>query len=165
MNSAKKLIEICIKKSATISTAESCTGGALSSLITSVPGASKIFTQGFIVYSNSAKQRVLSISGTTLRKYGAVSEQIAEEMAYGCKKISNTTIGISVTGIAGPGGSDNKPEGRVCFGLSMLNLSKTETIDFGALGRDEVRRRSVNHCIEMLISQLETLNTHKEKII
>ena len=156
MTSTKKLLKLCIKKSATISTAESCTGGALSASITSVPGASRIFTQGFVVYSNLAKLKILSISETTLQKYGAVSEQIAEEMAYGCRKIANTTIGISVTGIAGPGGSENKPEGRVCFALSMANLLKTESIDFGAIGRDEVRRKSVNHCLKMLLSQLET---------
>jgi nicotinamide-nucleotide amidase len=162
MTSEKKLLELCIKNSATVSTAESCTGGALSALITSVPGASKIFSQGFIVYSNLAKLRILSISETTLHKYGAVSEQIAEEMAYGCRKIANTTIGISVTGIAGPGRSENKPEGRVCFALSMSNLMKTETMDFGAIGRDEVRRKSVNYCLEMLLSQLETKNINKE---
>ena len=115
MTSTKKLLKLCIKKSVTISTAESCTGGALSASITSEPGASRIFAQGFVVYSNLAKLQILSISDTTLQKYGAVSEQIAEEMAYGCRKIANTTIGISVTGIAGPGGSENKPEGRVCF--------------------------------------------------
>ena len=154
MKLAKQLLNICIKKNVTISTAESCTGGALSALLTSEPGASKIFTHGFVVYSNLAKIQILSVSEKTLKQYGAVSEQVAQEMAYNCRKISGSKIGISITGIAGPGSSDSKPEGRVCFGLSTKNLLTTETIDFKAIGRIKVRERSVDHCIKVLFTQL-----------
>ena len=142
---------LCIEKTILLSTAESCTGGALAYAITSEPGASRIFNEGFIVYSNTAKIKNLSVLPETLRNHGAVSEQVAIEMAVNCSKITNSTASISITGIAGPGGSENKPEGRVCFGVKYNNKLVSKTGDFGAVGRKTVRNKSVDYALELLI--------------
>ena len=137
-----------------ISTAESCTGGALAQAITSEPGASKIFNEGFIVYSNNAKIKNLSVSPKTLQNYGAVSEEVAIEMAINCQNITNSTVSVSITGIAGPGGSGNKPEGRVCFGVTFNKKIISKTIEFGAIGRENVRIKSVKYALKLLINTL-----------
>lgn len=154
MQSIKILQTICINKKILISTAESCTGGALAQAITSEPGASKIFNEGFIVYSNNAKIKNLSVSPKTLQNYGAVSEEVAIEMAINCQNITNSTVSVSITGIAGPGGSENKPEGRVCFGVTFNKKIISKTIEFGAIGRENVRIKSVNYALKLLINTL-----------
>lgn len=154
MQSIKILQTICINKKILISTAESCTGGALAQAITSEPGASKIFNEGFIVYSNNAKIKNLSVSPKTLQNYGAVSEEVAIEMAINCQNITNSTVSVSITGIAGPGGSENKPEGRVCFGVSFNKKIISKTIEFGAIGRENVRMESVKYALKLLINTL-----------
>jgi nicotinamide-nucleotide amidase len=154
MQSIKILQTICINKKILISTAESCTGGALAQAITSEPGASKIFNEGFIVYSNNAKIKNLSVSPKTLQNYGAVSEEVAIEMAINCQNITNSTVSVSITGIAGPGGSENKPEGRVCFGVSFNKKIISKTIEFGAIGRENVRIESVKYALKLLINTL-----------
>ncbi|HIH97242.1 MAG TPA: CinA family protein [Thermoplasmata archaeon] len=106
--------EILKSKKLTVSTAESCTGGMLSSLITDISGSSTYFNRGIIAYNNEAKIELLGVKAETLRRWGAVSEQVAKEMAEGIKKQAATDIGISTTGIAGPlGGSAEKPVGLV----------------------------------------------------
>jgi nicotinamide-nucleotide amidase len=154
MKSIKILQTICINKKILISTAESCTGGALAEAITSEPGASKIFNEGFIVYSNNAKIKNLSVSPKTLQNYGAVSEEVAIEMAKNCRNITNSTVSVSITGIAGPGGSGNKPEGRVCFGVTFNKKIISKTIEFGAIGRENVRIQSVKYALKLLINTL-----------
>ena len=154
MKSIKILQTICINKKILISTAESCTGGALAEAITSEPGASKIFNEGFIVYSNNAKIKNLSVSPKTLQNYGAVSEEVAIEMAINCQNITNSTVSVSITGIAGPGGSENKPEGRVCFGVTFNKKIISKTIEFGAIGRENVRIKSVKYALKLLINTL-----------
>ena len=154
MQSIKILQTICINKKILISTAESCTGGALAQAITSEPGASKIFNEGFIVYSNNAKIKNLSVSPKTLQNYGAVSEEVAIEMAINCRNITNSTVSVSITGIAGPGGSENKPEGRVCFGVMFNKKIISKTIEFGAIGRENVRIQSVKYALKLLIDTL-----------
>ena len=154
MQSIKILQTICINKKILISTAESCTGGALAEAITSEPGASKIFNEGFIVYSNNAKIKNLSVSPKTLQNYGAVSEEVAIEMAINCQNITNSTVSVSITGIAGPGGSENKPEGRVCFGVTFNKKIISKTIEFGAIGRENVRIKSVKYALKLLINTL-----------
>jgi nicotinamide-nucleotide amidase len=154
MQSIKILQTICINKKILISTAESCTGGALAEAITSEPGASKIFNEGFIVYSNNAKIKNLSVSPKTLQNYGAVSEEVAIEMAINCRNITNSTVSVSITGIAGPGGSENKPEGRVCFGVTFNKKIISKTIEFGAIGRENVRIMSVKYALKLLINTL-----------
>ena len=154
MKSIKILQTICINKKILISTAESCTGGALAQAITSEPGASKIFNEGFIVYSNNAKIKNLSVSPKTLQNYGAVSEEVAIEMAINCQNITNSTVSVSITGIAGPGGSENKPEGRVCFGVTFNKKIISKTIEFGVIGRENVRIKSVEYALKLLINTL-----------
>ena len=115
---SKKITNKLIKKKLTISVAESCTGGMLSSAITSVSGSSKVFNLGFVVYSNKSKINVLHISKKIIKKYGAVSKQVCLLMVKNLSKISKTNISISITGIAGPkGGTNKKPVGLVYVGI------------------------------------------------
>ncbi|MBY6200254.1 CinA family protein [Maritalea mobilis] len=134
-----------------MATAESCTGGLIAGAITEVPGSSAVFDRGFVTYSNAAKIDMLGVSPATLDAHGAVSEEVAAEMARGALDRSAAQVAISVTGIAGPGGSDHKPEGRVCFGLATGVAVMTETVEFGAPGRTEVRRRTVEHALSLLL--------------
>jgi nicotinamide-nucleotide amidase len=154
--SAADLLARARDRGAMIATAESCTGGMVSAAITDVAGSSDIFDRGFVTYSNAAKVAVLGVGRETLAAHGAVSEPVAAEMAAGALARSEATLAVAVTGIAGPGGSDHKPEGRVCFGLARRGgATLTETIDFGALGRDQVRRRSTDHALRLLLDALE----------
>lgn len=110
----------------TVTTAESCTGGLVASRLTDVAGASAVFTHGFVSYSNRAKTRLIGVSKETLAAHGAVSEEVAGEMAEGARQASGSDYGISITGIAGPaGGSENKPVGTVCFGIAGPNGIRT----------------------------------------
>ena len=116
----KSLGDILISRTLTISVAESCTGGLIGHLITSIPGSSAYFAGGIISYSNQSKCDLLGVSPATLEQYGAVSDQTAREMATGVKERLKSDIGISVTGIAGPdGGSVEKPVGTVFMGFAF----------------------------------------------
>jgi nicotinamide-nucleotide amidase len=155
MSRAARLLELARARGAWIATAESCTGGLIAGAITDVPGSSDIFDRGFVTYSNAAKSDMLGVDPATIARLGAVSEDVARQMAEGALARSAATIAVSVTGIAGPGGSEAKPEGRVCFGLAGHDrVSVTETVDFGALGRAEVRARSVAHALDLLNAAL-----------
>ncbi len=154
MNGAKDLVERASAAGIVIATAESCTGGMISAAITDVTGSSRVLDRGFVTYSNAAKMDMLGVFAETLETHGAVSEQVAAEMAAGALKHSNATLTVSVTGIAGPGGSDFKPEGRVCFGIATQNSVETQQIDFGPLGRAGVRSATVTHALELLIQKL-----------
>ncbi len=135
----------------TIATAESCTGGMVAVALTDVAGSSDVFERGFVTYSNDAKVEMLGIRRETLAAHGAVSEEIAREMAEGALRHSRATLAVSITGIAGPGGSEFKPEGRVCFGIAREGrATRTETVEFGALGRDKVRRAARDHALQLL---------------
>lgn len=151
---AADLIDRARAAGAVIATAESCTGGLLSGAITDVPGSSDVFDRGFVTYSNAAKVEMLGVAEATLEAYGAVSEEVAREMAAGALARSGATLAVSVTGIAGPGGSEHKPEGRVCFGLATAREVRSETVEFGAIGRANVRRASVEHALGLLRSAL-----------
>lgn len=137
-----------------IATAESCTGGMIASALTAVPGSSDVVDRGFVTYSNAAKQEMLGVRADTLDRHGAVSEEVAREMAAGARARSQAGIAVAVTGIAGPGGSAHKPEGRVCFGLADASGTRSETVDFGPIGRDKVRQSSVDHALRLLASAL-----------
>lgn len=138
-----------------IATAESCTGGLIAGAITDVAGSSDIFDRGFVTYSNAAKIQMLGVQPETLGLYGAVSEEVAREMADGARRNSAAQIAVSVTGIAGPSGSEFKPEGRVCFGLATPQGTMTETVDFGPLGRAQVRAATVAHALVLLLQAVE----------
>ncbi|MDF9302810.1 nicotinamide-nucleotide amidohydrolase family protein [Tritonibacter mobilis] len=151
----KDLLRAAQSKNATIATAESCTGGMVAAALTDIPGSSAVVDRGFVTYSNAAKMQMLGVRPETLREFGAVSEETAREMADGALKEAGTQLAISVTGIAGPGGSEHKPEGRVCFGLAQIGAeTRTELVEFGALGRDKVRLASRDHALAMLMQAL-----------
>lgn len=134
-----------------IATAESCTGGMVAVALTDNPGASDVMDRGFVTYSNAAKVEMLGVSTDSLVAYGAVSEQVAQEMAEGALSRSAADLTVAITGIAGPGGSEHKPEGRVCFGLARNGLKTfTETKEFGAQGRDKIRQLSRDHALVLL---------------
>jgi len=133
-----------------IATAESCTGGLVSGALTAVAGSSDVVECGFVTYSNAAKRAMLGVEAATLDAHGAVSEPVAREMALGALARSAADLAVSVTGIAGPGGSEFKPEGRVCFGIARNGACQTMTVEFGAPGRAEVRAASVRKALELL---------------
>lgn len=148
------LLDLARATGAKIATAESCTGGMISAALTDIAGSSDVFERGFVTYSNDAKVEMLGVRRDTLVAHGAVSEEVAAEMAAGALARSRATLAVSVTGIAGPGGSEFKPEGRVCFGLATAAGTLTETVEFGALGRAGVRRATVAHALDMLSAAL-----------
>jgi nicotinamide-nucleotide amidase len=137
-------------------TAESCTGGWVAQAVTSVAGSSAWFERGFVTYSNAAKHEVLGVSKRTLRKFGAVSEETAREMAAGALARSRGTVSLAVTGVAGPsGGSAAKPVGMVCFAWAgKRGRLRSETRRFRG-GREAVRRQSVVRALEGLLELLE----------
>lgn len=137
-----------------IATAESCTGGMIFAALTDLPGSSAVMDRGFVTYSNQAKREMLGVQAETLEAHGAVSEHVAQEMVAGAFAASPASIAIAVTGIAGPGGSEHKPEGRVCFGLAWDNGLRTETVDFGPLGRSAVRAATVDHALRMILTRI-----------
>ena len=137
-----------------LATAESCTGGLLSAALSDIPGCSGALDRGFITYSNRAKTEMLGVGEHTLEAHGAVSPEVAAEMAAGARDRSDAGIAVSVTGIAGPGGSEHKPEGRVCFGVADAWGVRTETVEFGAIGRHRVRAATVEHALQMLLHAL-----------
>ena len=152
---AKEVFDIASLKKTVIASAESCTGGMLSSAITDIPGSSAIFDCGFITYSNISKMKLLNVNQITLESFGAVSEEVAAEMAIGALKNSKANIAISITGIAGPGGSNTKPEGMVCFSVAFEKDKKlTKTKQFAPLGRDIVRKKATIHGLSLLKSAL-----------
>ncbi len=135
----------------TVVTAESCSGGMVAAALTEIPGSSAVFDRGYVTYSNTAKTEMLGVSNDTLTAHGAVSPEVAEEMSLGALRNSKATVAVSVTGIAGPGGSDHKPEGRVCFGLAQSGQeTKSETIEFGAIGRQHVRKAARDHALSLI---------------
>ncbi len=148
---ATALLDLAKARGVMIATAESCTGGMVAAALTDIPGSSAVVERGFVTYTNQAKQDLLGVRPDTLDTYGAVSEEVAREMAEGALRNSRAQLAVSVTGIAGPGGSEFKPEGRVCFGLAGDGLeTRTETVEFGALGRDAVRRAARDHALALL---------------
>ena len=148
-----ELLRVLRDKNAVLSLAESCTGGMIASAITDIAGSSEIFDRCFVTYSNNAKVEMIGISPKTISEFGAVSEEVALQMAEGALSRSDATIALSVTGIAGPGGSEHKPEGRVCFGISTIGTpTETVTKEFGALGRGRVREAACVFGLSMIIN-------------
>ena len=147
---SKKLLKLCNKNSFTISTAESCTGGMIASSIVHNPGSSDVFEQGYITYSNRSKQNELKISLKTLNKHGAVSKQVAEEMLKGLLYKTKSSIGICVTGIAGPGGSSQeKPVGLIW--ISFGNKTGVNSKKFLFTGsRLEIRLKTTINSLKLI---------------
>lgn len=138
-----------------ITCAESCTGGMIAAALTDVPGSSEIFDAGFVTYADAAKQALLGVDPGLIAAHGAVSEEVARAMADGARARAHADIAVAVTGIAGPGGgSAEKPEGRVCFALAQAGQTTAGTVDFGALGRDAVRRAARDHALGLILRVL-----------
>jgi len=153
---SKSIVNKLIKKKLKISFAESCTGGLLSSTITSVSGSSKIFNLGVVAYSNQSKINVLKVPKKLIKKHGTVSEQVCLAMVKNMSKISKTNMSVSITGIAGPkGGTKKKPVGLVCIGIKKGNKIKTIKYLFRNKGRSYIQRASVNKCLELILNILK----------
>lgn len=153
---AEKVVKILIKKKLTISFAESCTGGMVSSAITSISGSSKVFTLGLVVYSNKSKINVLKIPKNIIKKYGAVSEQVCLTMVKNVSKISKTNISLSITGIAGPdGGTKNKPVGLVYVGIKKGNKIKVKKYLFKNRQRIYIQKTTVNKSLDLILRTLK----------
>jgi len=150
MSDAGEILALCRAKGLKVATAESCTGGLVGAALTDVAGASDVYERGVISYSNDAKTALLGVRAETLEAHGAVSQEVAREMAQGLLAAAPVDIAVSVTGIAGPGDSEHKPEGRVCFGVATRSGCTSETIEFGALGRAEVRTRARDHALGLI---------------
>ena len=151
---AKHLSELLISKGLTISVAESCTGGSLSSSLTSISGASSYFNCGFVSYSNQSKIDMLGVSPESIEMYGAVSEKVAHEMVTGAGQKSHSNLAVSITGIAGPsGGSAAKPVGMVCFGF-FFDGEVTTTTQFFSGSRSDIVSQSIAYALAELSSKL-----------
>ena len=136
-----------------IATVESCTGGLIAAALTEIPGSSAVVDRGFVTYSNEAKSELVGVKPTLIETRGAVSPEVAEAMANGGISRSNADFAVAVTGIAGPGGSDFKPEGLVCFhAVARSGNHLAERIEFGPIGRSAVRRETVRFALDMLLT-------------
>ena len=152
----KKIVNLLKRKKLKIAVAESCTGGLLSSAITSINGSSKVFNLGLVTYSNESKIKLLKISKKIIRKYGAVSQQVCAIMAKNISKISKTNISVSITGIAGPkGGSKNKPVDLVFIGIKKGNKIYVYKYLFKNKGRLYIQKNSVAKCLKLILSVLK----------
>lgn len=154
---AQRVIALATDKKALLATAESCTGGLIAGALTSVPHSSVVVQGGIISYSNEVKRCELGVSGSDLESHGAVSEPVALQMAQGARMKLSTTLAVSVTGVAGPGGgSEDKPVGTVWFGIASPAGTKAEVRHFTG-DRSAVRAQTVSHALELLESALHAL--------
>ena len=152
----KKVIHKLIKKRLSISVAESCTGGMLSSIITSVNGSSKVFILGLVVYSNKSKINILKISKKTIEKFGEVSEEVCHNMVKNLNKITKTNISIAITGIAGPsGGTKKKPVGLVYLGIKKNKKILVKKFLFKNKGRHYVQKAAVNKSLKLILNSIK----------
>ena len=150
---SRNIIKKLSKKKLKISFAESCTGGLLSSAITSVSGSSKVFNLGLVTYSNQSKIKVLKVSKKIIGKYGSASEQVCKAMAKNVSKIGKTNMSISITGIAGPsGGTKQKPVGLIYVGIKRGNKVKVNRYLFKNKGRLYIQKATVNKSLDLILS-------------
>lgn len=154
MSLAARVLDAARARGVMIACAESCTGGMVAAALTDIAGSSDVMERGFVTYSNAAKIELLGVSTDDLNRFGAVSEQVARAMAQGALARSHAQLAVATTGIAGPGGSEHKPEGRVCFAIATPQGTRAETVEFGAMGRAQVRRAAVEHALRLLLAAL-----------
>ena len=159
MSLNKKIITIIKRKKLKLAIAESCTGGMLSSTITSVSGSSKVFTIGLVTYSNQAKTGILKIPRKIIKKYGAVSVQCCLAMVNNLSKISKSKICVSITGIAGPkGGTKQKPVGLVYIGIRIGKKVIVNKCNFKNKGRVYIQRQTVKKSLNLLLRLIKQGN-------
>ena len=153
---SQKIVKLLIKKRLKLSIAESCTGGMLSSTITSVSGASKVFTMGFVTYSNKSKNHLLKVPKRIIKKHGAVSTECCFSMVNNLSKISKSNIAVSITGIAGPkGGTKQKPIGLVYVGIKKGNKVIVNKYLFKNKGRSYIQKATVRKSLELISNFLK----------
>ena len=154
MSKLKQLTDLLTERKLTIAVAESCTGGALCSLLTSQSGSSVYFDRGFVTYSNQSKTDMLDVLEITLEEFGAVSEQTAMQMVSGVVKQAKVDVSVAITGVAGPqGGTQEKPVGMVCFGFYILGKYFTTTQNFTG-DRYQVVDASIDFALTTLAHEL-----------
>ncbi len=152
---AQKLVDICRERGLKVATAESCTGGLISSAITEISGSSSVIELGVCSYSNRIKEEVLGVSKKTLETFSEYSAECAKEMANGARRLSGADFAVSTTGVAGPsGGSEKHPVGEVYVGFSSEKICKAERFLFSG-DRNTVRRKAVYEALKMLIFSIE----------
>lgn len=160
MTVQEKLVKVLCEKNIKVASAESCTGGMISSMITKVSGASGVFECGICSYSNEIKISVLGVQRSTIERYTELSSQTAEEMASGVLKISGADIAVSTTGVAGPtGGTEEVPVGTVFIGFATKNAVSSEKKNFNTDGcndREKIRRRCAEYCLEKVLAYCES---------
>ena len=149
---SQKVVKLLIKKNLKISFAESCTGGLLSSSITSISGSSKVFTLGLITYSNQAKINILKVPKKIIQKHGAVSYETCFSMVKNLNKISKTNISLSITGVAGPkGGTKQKPVGLVFIGVKKAKKIVVKKFLFRSKKRNSIQKSTVNKSLNLIL--------------
>ena len=149
---SQKVVKLLIKKKLKISFAESCTGGLLSSFITSISGSSKVFTIGLVTYSNNAKIKILKVPKKIIMKYGAVSYETCLSMVKNLNKISKTNISVSITGVAGPkGGTKQKPVGLVFIGIKKANKTIVKKYLFKNKKRNLIQKATVKKALNLVL--------------
>ena len=155
---ATAVLDACRARKLKVATAESCTGGLVVGALTEIAGSSDVVDRGFVTYSNEAKQQMLGVSSETIKNFGAVSRQTAEEMARGALGKANADLVVAITGIAGPGGGGkDKPVGLVHFAAASRGGALThKEMRYGDIGRGEVRGKSVLEALHMLKQMAET---------
>lgn len=142
------------KKRLTVAVAESCTGGLISHRLTNIPGSSYYFDAGIISYSNESKMKILEVEISSLLEFGAVSEEVAVQMAKGVRKITGADIGISITGICGPdGGSEEKPVGLMYIAIDYLGKVRTDKCLFSG-EREEIKQKAADYALNLLKEHL-----------
>ncbi len=150
---SQKIVKLLSKKKLKVSFAESCTGGLLSSSITSINGSSKVFTLGLVTYSNQAKINILRVPKKIIMKHGAVSYETCLSMVKNLNKISKTNISVSVTGVAGPkGGTKHKPVGLVFIGIKKSNKTLIRKYLFKNKKRIAIQKATVNKALNLILS-------------
>lgn len=159
LDQAHKLFDLALKSNIKIVSAESCTGGLMSALITEIAGSSQIFDRGFVVYSNLAKEQNLGVNSKTLNDFGAVSEEAAKEMAIGAIKNSNANLSIAITGIAGPQSDDTKKPVGLVYISSFNNLNQNLIVKKFNFSGDRAQNRilTVENALTILITQIVML--------
>jgi nicotinamide-nucleotide amidase len=148
---SKRIVDLLRESEKTIVTAESCTGGLIAAALTDVPGASAVLHGGYVTYSNAAKSKMIHVPARLIHDYGAVSNQVARAMADGARNTARVDVAVSATGVAGPdGGSEKKPVGLVYVAVSTNLATVVIEHRFGELGRDEVRKATVDAALNLI---------------
>ncbi len=151
----EQLVDKLLEKNLKISFAESCTGGLCCGTLVNVTNASRVLDMSFVTYSNESKMKLIGVKADTILANGVVSEEVAYEMAEGAAATAGSEIGVGITGVAGPGGgTDKKPVGMVCFGFCINGKTTTYTKQFGEIGRNQVRKSSVEFVFQTLIEMI-----------